>query len=115
MELVHFIILIVKVMIIFIFNIIFLSLLLTLLLILITYKTAGSNLHTITETEAKVSPKPPFIKRILLVDDVPDITLTFKAGLEGYRYGDKKRFEVYTYKILLFVFKNSNQNFMIFF
>ena len=37
----------------------------------------GSNLVSITETEAKVSPKPPFIKRILLVDDDPDITLTF--------------------------------------
>src|SRR5215475_545234 len=58
----------------------------------------GSKLHTILETEAKVSPKPPFIKRILLVDDDPDITLTFKAGLDGYYYGDgdkKKRFEVY--------------------
>ena len=35
---------------------------------------------------------------ILLVDDDPDITLTFKAGLDGHYYGDgdkKKRFEVY--------------------
>ncbi len=57
----------------------------------------GSNLHTIVETDAKVSLKLPFIKRILLVDDDPDVTLTFKAGLDGYYYGDKKRFEVYTY------------------
>ncbi|MFL6358525.1 MAG: response regulator transcription factor [Nitrososphaeraceae archaeon] len=36
--------------------------------------------------------KDPFIKRILVVDDDPDITLTFKVGLE-----DDKSFEVYTY------------------
>ena len=35
-------------------------------------------------------------KRILIVDDEPDITLTFKVGLDGYYY-DKRRFEVYTY------------------
>jgi hypothetical protein len=60
----------------------------------------GSNLHTIVETEAKVSPKPPFIKRILVVDDDPDVTLTFKAGLDGHYYvhsDNKKKFEVYTY------------------
>jgi hypothetical protein len=34
--------------------------------------------------------------RILIVDDDPDITLTFKASLDGYYY-DKRRFEVYTY------------------
>jgi CheY-like chemotaxis protein len=65
----------------------------------------GSNLVSITETEAKVSPKPPFIKRILLVDDDPDVTLTFKAGLDGYNYNDKKRFEVYTYNDPLLVLK----------
>jgi CheY-like chemotaxis protein len=43
--------------------------------------------------------KDPFIKRILVVDDDPDITLTFKVGLEEYHYyhDDKRRFEVYTY------------------
>src|SRR6478735_5739021 len=44
-------------------------------------QSQGSNLYTIIETEAEVSLKPPFIKRILLVDDDPDIILTFKAGL----------------------------------
>ena len=50
-------------------------------------------------------PKSPFIKRILVVDDDPDLTLTFKAGLDGYYYGDgdKKRFEVYTYNDPLLV------------
>ena len=70
-----------------------------------------SNLDTIIETEAKVSPKSPFIKRILVVDDDPDFTLTFKAGLEGYRYGGKKRFEVYTYNDPLLVLKEFKPHF----
>ena len=37
----------------------------------------------------------PFYKRILIVDDNTDITLTFKSALEGSY--DDKRFEVYTY------------------
>jgi CheY-like chemotaxis protein len=43
--------------------------------------------------------KEPFFKRILIVDDDPDLTLTFKVGLEEYYYyhDDKRRFEVYTY------------------
>ena len=47
--------------------------------------------------------KDRFLKRILIVDDEPDVTLTFKVGLEGYHYGndndnnDKTRFEVYAY------------------
>ena len=36
----------------------------------------------------------PNYKRILIVDDDPDITLTFKSALEEY-YHDDKRFEVY--------------------
>jgi CheY-like chemotaxis protein len=55
---------------------------------------------TVKERETKDS----FLKRILVVDDEPDVTLTFKVGLEGYHYGnhnddnnDKTRFEVYTY------------------
>ncbi|HEY7572508.1 MAG TPA: hypothetical protein VH796_14170, partial [Nitrososphaeraceae archaeon] len=67
-----------------------------------------SHLDTLIETETKVLPKPPFTKRILLLDDDPDITLTFKAGLDGryYDHGDKKkRFEVYPYNDPLFVIK----------
>ena len=71
----------------------------------------GSNLHTIVKTEAKVSLKPPLIKRILLVDDDPDVTLTFKAGLEGYYYDDKKRFEVYAYNDPLLVVKEFKPHF----
>jgi CheY-like chemotaxis protein len=73
-----------------------------------------SNSHTIIETETKVSLKPPFIKRILLVDDHPDVTLTFKAGLDGHYYGHgdkKKRFEVYTYNCPLFVLTQFKPNY----
>jgi len=65
----------------------------------------GSNLVSVTETETKDFLKPPFIKRILLIDDDRDITLTFKAGLEGHYCGDKRRFEVYTYNDPLLVLK----------
>ena len=37
------------------------------------------------------------VKRILVIDDEPDLTLTFKAGLEGYVCDAKRKFEVYTY------------------
>jgi CheY-like chemotaxis protein len=57
----------------------------------------GSNFPTIVETDKKISVKPTFIKKILLVDDDPDVTLTFKAGLDGRFYGDSKKFDVYTY------------------
>jgi CheY-like chemotaxis protein len=67
----------------------------------------GSRLDTIIETETKEQPQPksPLIKRILVVDDDPDITLTFKAGLDGHYYNDKKRFEVYAYNDPLLVLK----------
>ena len=74
-------------------------------------QSQGSNLHTIIETEAEVSLKPPFIKRILIVDDDPDLTLTFKAGLDRYYYGNKKRFEVYTYNDPLLVVKEFKPHF----
>ena len=74
-----------------------------------------SNLDTTKEMEAKEQPQPqsPFIKRILVVDDDPDLTLTFKAGLDGYYYGDddKKRFEVYTYNDPLLVMKEFKPHF----
>ena len=74
----------------------------------------GSNLDAIIEPETKKHPKSPFIKRILVVDDDPDITLTFKAGLDGYYYGDgdkKKRFEVYSYNDPLLVVKEFKPHF----
>ncbi|MFL6316973.1 MAG: response regulator [Nitrososphaeraceae archaeon] len=54
------------------------------------------NVRSNTITVERIKEKDPFIKRILIVDDDPDITLTFKVGLDGHYY-DKRRFEVYTY------------------
>jgi CheY-like chemotaxis protein len=68
----------------------------------------GSRLDTIIGTETKAIPEPPYTKRILLVDDDPDVTLTFKAGLDGHYFCDgdkKKRFEVYAYNDPLLVVK----------
>ena len=63
-----------------------------------------SDTATVKEKQKEI--KDPFLKRILVVDDEPDVTLTFKVGLEGYHYGNhdddddnsnKTRFEAYTY------------------
>ena len=71
----------------------------------------GSHLDTIIETE--IIEQPPFIKRILLVDDDADVTLTFKAGLDGRYYGDRKRFDVYTYNNPILVVKEFNPWFLL--
>ncbi len=59
---------------------------------LTTNNYSGPN-NIVVERERQ---KDPFLKRILIVDDDPDITLTFKVGLDGYYY-DKRNFDVYTY------------------
>jgi CheY-like chemotaxis protein len=42
--------------------------------------------------------QPPFLKRILLIDDEPDILLTFKSGLEGHLDNKgRKMFDVQVY------------------
>jgi CheY-like chemotaxis protein len=57
--------------------------------------------------------KDPFVKRILVVDDEPDVTLTFGVGLEGYYYhdNDKRRFEVYSYNNPLVAVREFKPNF----
>ena len=51
-----------------------------------------------TATLKERETKDPFLTRILLVDDEPDVTLTLKIGLEVYYYhDDERRFEVYSY------------------
>ncbi|MFL6398031.1 MAG: PleD family two-component system response regulator [Nitrososphaeraceae archaeon] len=56
----------------------------------------NTSYNNITAETIKEKEKDPFLKRILIIDDDPDITLTFKVGLDGYYY-DKRRFAVYTY------------------
>jgi CheY-like chemotaxis protein len=51
-----------------------------------------------TATVKERETKDPFLRRILIVDDEPDVTLTLKVGLEVYHYHDnERRFEVYSY------------------
>jgi CheY-like chemotaxis protein len=49
-------------------------------------------------TMTGIQEQPPFLKRILVVDDEPDVSLTFKSGLEAYldQWG-RKMFEVHVY------------------
>ena len=54
----------------------------------------------------------PNVKRILVVDDDPDITLTFKKGLEEYENnGNKVAFQVFTYNSPLLALTEFRVNF----
>jgi CheY-like chemotaxis protein len=49
-------------------------------------------------TRTGLQEQPPFLKRILVVDDEPDVSLTFKSGLEGCLDNKgRKMFEVHLY------------------
>ncbi|HJT47487.1 MAG TPA: response regulator [Nitrososphaeraceae archaeon] len=53
-----------------------------------------------TATSKEKEARDSYQKRILIVDDEPDVTLTFKVGLEGYhcsRNDNETRFKAYTY------------------
>jgi CheY-like chemotaxis protein len=60
-----------------------------------------------------ITRKEPFLKRILIVDDDPDITLTFKVGLEEYfpNTNDQRKFEIYTYNDPILILKEFKPNF----
>ncbi len=57
--------------------------------------------------------KEPFQKRIVIVDDDPDITFTYKTRLELYYddYNNKIRFEIYTYNNPLAALSEFKPNF----
>jgi CheY-like chemotaxis protein len=57
----------------------------------------------------KEKQKDPLLKRILIVDDEPYVTLTFKLGLE--ENNSDKRLEVYTYNNALGALRGFKQNF----
>jgi CheY-like chemotaxis protein len=63
--------------------------------------------------DAEIIRKDPFLKRILIVDDDPDLTLTFKVGLEEYDYhhDDKIKFKVYTYNSPIVAIREFKPNF----
>jgi CheY-like chemotaxis protein len=64
-------------------------------------------------TDVEITWKDPFLKRILIVDDDPDLTLTFKVGLEEYHYyhDDKRKFEVYAYNSPMVAVREFKPNF----
>jgi CheY-like chemotaxis protein len=59
---------------------------------------------TATVKEKQKEAKAPFLKRILIVDDEPDVTLTFKVG-------KKRRFEVHSYNSPLETLSEFKPNF----
>jgi CheY-like chemotaxis protein len=66
-----------------------------------------------TVKEEQKEAKDPFHKRILVVDDEPDVALTFKVGLEGYYLQDNERgrFEVRTYNDPVIALSEFNPHF----
>jgi CheY-like chemotaxis protein len=66
-----------------------------------------------SSTTIDTKQEKPFPKRILVVDDDPDLTLTFEVGLEGYYddINDKIIFEVYTYNDPLLALSQFKPNF----
>ena len=71
-------------------------------------KTRYSN---IAVERIKEKERDPFVKRILVVDDEPDVALTFKVGLEECHCDGKRRFEVYTYNNPLEALSDFKPNF----
>jgi CheY-like chemotaxis protein len=73
------------------------------------YATASTTIEQTSRRRIKDS----FLRRILVVDDEPDVTLTFKVGLEEYylNNGDKRRFEVRTYNSPLEALSEFKPNF----
>ena len=71
--------------------------------------------HRATPTELEEGTRPPFVKSILVIDDDPDITLTFKKGLEAennIESNNKKIFfKVYTYNDPLLALSQFKPNF----
>jgi CheY-like chemotaxis protein len=76
-----------------------------------SYRLQNQKSNTI---DIEIKRKDPFVKRILIVDDDPDTTLTFKVGLDEYHYyrdDDKRRFEVYAYNNPIVAVREFKPNF----
>jgi DNA-binding response OmpR family regulator len=55
--------------------------------------------------------KLSFSKQLLIIDDDPDVTLTFKQGLETVTENNEKLFEVYSYNDPIDALSNFESNF----
>jgi DNA-binding response OmpR family regulator len=65
------------------------------------------------EQQLQIEKISPSVKRIMIVDDDPDITLTFKKGLEeeNETSGNKVAFQVFTYNSPLLALAEFKTNF----
>ena len=72
------------------------------------FESTNIGYDTVTEKE-----KRPFWKRILIIDDDPDVTTTFKVGIENSNNyaDDNKTIEVYTYNDPLTALSEFESNF----
>jgi DNA-binding response OmpR family regulator len=73
------------------------------------FESPGEILYdTVTQKQ-----KQPFWKRILIIDDDPDVTTTFKVGIENSNNytDDNKTIEVYTYNDPLTLLSEFESNF----
>ena len=69
----------------------------------------------LNQTELKKRESSSFVKSILVLDDNPDITLTFKEGLEAENNNESNNdnvfFEVFTYTDPFFALSEFKPNF----
>jgi DNA-binding response OmpR family regulator len=69
----------------------------------------------LNHTELKERERPPFIKSILIIDDNPDIALTFKRGLEAENNNKSENnnifFEVFAYNDPILALSEFKPNF----
>lgn len=65
----------------------------------------------LTKLDRKGKQKLSFSKQLLIIDDDPDITLTFKQGLETVAENNEKPFEVYSFNDPIEALSNFKSNF----
>ena len=65
----------------------------------------------LTNLDRKGKQKLSFSKQLLIIDDDPDITLTFKQGLETVAENNEKPFEVYSFNDPIEALSNFKTNF----
>lgn len=65
----------------------------------------------LTNLDRKGKQKLSFSKQLLIIDDDPDITLTFKQGLETVAENNEKPFEVYSFNDPIEALSNFKSNF----
>jgi DNA-binding response OmpR family regulator len=65
----------------------------------------------LSRLERNEKQKLSFSKQLLIIDDDPDVTLTFKQGLETVTENNERLFEVYSYNDPIDALSNFESNF----